>query len=73
MEIPVSRAFKAAPRECKQVSIPLDLHLNSNFSNRLIFTQRFSVGHFWSPHQTITEGIFCKLFISAEKSISYKY
>ena len=33
-EIPVSRAFKAVPRECKQVSIPLDLHLNSNFNTR---------------------------------------
>ena len=33
----------------------------------LVFTQRFSVGHFWSPYQTITEGIFCKLFINAEK------
>lgn len=32
-QIPVSRAFKAAPRKCKQVSIPLDLHLNSHLSN----------------------------------------
>ena len=29
-QISVSRAFKAAPRKCKQVSIPLDLHLNSD-------------------------------------------
>ena len=42
-------------------------------SKFLIFTQRFSVGHFWSPHHTITEGIFCKLLINAEISISYKY
>ena len=38
-EIPVSRAFKAAPRECKQVSIPLDLHLNSNIATPQHFPQ----------------------------------
>ena len=32
LQIPVSRAFMAASRECKQVSIPLDLHLNSDLS-----------------------------------------
>ena len=35
LRIPVSRAFKAAPRKCKQVSIPLDLHLNSDLSTNL--------------------------------------
>ena len=39
----------------------------------LIFTQRFSVGHFWSPYHTTNEGIFGKLFINAENPISYKY
>ena len=38
-----------------------------------IFTQRFSVGHFWSPFHATTEGVFCKLFINAEVSTSYKY
>ena len=36
IEIPVSRAFKVTPRECKHVSLPLDLHLNSNLSDSLI-------------------------------------
>ena len=39
----------------------------------LIFTQRFSVGHFWSPYHTTNEGIFCKLFINTENPISYKH
>ena len=39
----------------------------------LVFTQRFSVGHFCSPYHTITESIFCKFFINANKSISYKH
>ena len=39
----------------------------------LIFTQRFSVGHFWSPYHTTNEGIFGKLFINAKNPISYKY
>ena len=34
IEIPVSRALNAVPWECKQVSIPLDLHLNSYLSAR---------------------------------------
>ena len=37
----------------------------------LSFTQRFSVGHFWSPFHATTEGIFCKLFINAENSTTY--
>ena len=41
IQIPVSRAFKAAPRKCKQVSIPLDLHLNSNLSNNKIIRIQF--------------------------------
>ena len=39
----------------------------------LISTQRFSVGHFWSPYHTTNEGIFGKLFINAENPISYKH
>ena len=39
----------------------------------LIFTQRFSVGHFWSPYHTTNEVIFGKLFINAENPISYKH
>ncbi len=38
----------------------------------LVFTQRFSVGHFWSPHQTTTESIFYKLSITINNSIGYK-
>ena len=37
------------------------------------YTQRFSVGHFWSPFHATIEGVFCKLFINAEDSTSYKY
>ena len=44
-----------------------------HFTLSLICAQRFSVGHFWSPHHTITEGIFCKLFINTTTSISYKH
>ena len=39
----------------------------------LVFTQRFSIGHFWSPHRITTASIFCKFFINANKSISCKY
>ena len=39
----------------------------------LVFTQRFSVGHFWSPHRITTASIFCKLHITTNNSISYKY
>ena len=38
----------------------------------LIFTQRFSIGLFWSPYHTIIESIFRKLPINTEYSISYK-
>ena len=42
-QIPVSRAFKAAPRECKHVSIPLDLHLNSNFADGFLLSIEMAV------------------------------
>ena len=39
----------------------------------LIITQRFSVGHFWSPFHATNEVIFYNLFINTEKSTIYKY
>ena len=38
-----------------------------------IFTQRFSVGHFWSPYRITTTSIFYKLHITTNNSISYKH
>ena len=35
-------------------------------AERLISTQRFSVGHFWSPCHNTIDGIFRKLSITAE-------
>ena len=43
LQIPVSRAFKAAPREYKQVSIPLDLHINSNFADGFLLSIEMAV------------------------------
>ena len=39
----------------------------------LIFTKRFSVGHFWSPYHTKIEGVFCIFFITTDTPISCKY
>ena len=38
-----------------------------------IFTQGFSVGHFWSPFHTKTASIFRELPITTNSSISYEY
>ena len=45
-----------------------DYHVES-----LIFTKRYSIGHFWSPYNTINEGIFSTLFITADTPISCRY
>ena len=46
---------------------------DDDYAVSLVFTQRFSVGHFWSPYRITTESIFCKFFINANKSIRCKY
>lgn len=48
-------------------------HTDEYHAESLIITQGFSVGHFWSPHHTITASIFCKLHITTNNSISYRY
>lgn len=46
---------------------------NRYHAELLIFTQIYSIGHFWSPFHTIIEGIFCIFFITADTPISYKH
>ena len=39
----------------------------------LIFTKRFSVGHFWSPFHTKNKGVFRKCFVTFQATISCKH
>jgi hypothetical protein len=42
-------------------------------AERLISTQRFSVGHFWSPYHTKNKGVFRKCFVTFQATISCKH
>ena len=59
LQIPVSRAFKAASRECKQVSIPLDLHLKFRFIDLKLWFSSESCDNILSKSWTYKLKVLC--------------